>query len=197
MYILNRRYRTRTVLSVVFAASVASASFLFVRAECMYYATFGRFASYGRHVDVLRSDINLGIPGVRYGYKIVVSNFTMLPVRFEGIKFSGGDFDGGSGTVLHFAVQVWNEDAKLWTVGIDKYKNEGTDSRTHRRVTMISWPGSSLKTPSPFPLAPMFTKGQTVRIALYTVFAQPESPGQQAYYSSPIVIEDERITSQK
>src|SRR4051812_14126105 len=146
---------------------------------------------YGLLIEIVCSDADIGIPGVRTCYAYRLRNFTALPITFEGIDF--GDGYAMSGTWYHYRVEKWAEADERWvTVAEINPKMVRNNPVVVTRV----WPGGAL-----YPLhceataaRDEFRKGDLARFVVFSSLDPADDPGQKVIRSPSFRITEERLS---
>ena len=138
----------RLLLLIAATAAVVSVAYR----EFRYRNRFGHFPSYGIQADFRHVNNQLGIPGVRTSYCLMVTNFTVLPTTFEVIRLPGGIV--GTGLEPRFRIEKWRERTREWLILVDSAAPDrsGLD---HPNSVVRLWPGQSFCPAGCYALAPM------------------------------------------
>jgi hypothetical protein len=169
--------------------------------EFAHYYNYGHLFSYGLHIDVLRLESNIGIPGQKNMYRAELSNFTLSPRKLAACdyvtdvaEFTGADYP--------YAVQRWDTSSNNWQtiVGEDpeKFCYPVPLGRSQTQiVSRLLWPGMSVDvmgweaTGARVP----FQKGDMARFVIFTR-TDKDKAWQTAIPSRPFYIEDDVIRQQ-
>src|SRR5262245_38236539 len=102
------RHRLRVILTIFLLFLIGGVAYL----EIEHKWNYGHFVGYGLHVDSISHDAYIGIPGQTKLYSALISNFTLLPVKFEGCSFITDAF--GKGVEYVYSVQRWDKSKNQW-----------------------------------------------------------------------------------
>ena len=186
--ILRLRWKLFAGLIVLLAALLAIFEF-------SHRYNYGRFVSYGLHVDVIARESYIGIPGQTKLYEPYLFNFTLLPVSLEACDFV--DDTLSPGTEYPYAVQRLDTVSKDWqTVAAVSGEDFCTPTPISKAETRIVskrlWPGSTIKIMDSEATGARdpFTKGDMARFVVFREIRKGAN-WQTAIPSIPFYIEDQ------
>jgi hypothetical protein len=142
--------------------------------EVRHLLEFGHLGV-GPHVDVIRQEAYIGIPGVNGMYGLLLSNLTPVPLQLRGCAVPT---DLGPETMYRFQVERWNSESSEWEeiVAIGPNACDGFEI-----VSRAVWPGMSCQVVGWEATAARtaFEKGDLARFKLYGKFHYDESDSRQ------------------
>jgi hypothetical protein len=156
--------------------------------EVRHHSRFHDLVGYGWHVDLVERSADLGIPGIRTTYAVWLTNYTVCPQIFEGIKLPGGYV--GSGVFYPDRIERWDASKHSWITVRQTLRSEMPGSLVRKRI----WPGQSIFASGWDAVAATdgIRKGDTVRIVVFSSFGDGETrKGQKAFYSPEFTIDEE------
>jgi hypothetical protein len=163
---------------------------LLLALEAWYVALFHHVASYGWHAELLQREADIGIPGIKTLYVVRVFNFTFFPQSFQGVRLPGGYI--GSGVIYRSQIERWNEQSHAWDV---VREDNPSQWKTYPRANTKVWFDRSIYAGGWQAVAAfdVLKKGDTVRMAIFQKFDQPDvTEPQVVVYSPAFKITEER-----
>jgi hypothetical protein len=177
----SRRKRWRLLLAVL---AIGPFMFMFVW-ECGHYIRFGHLFSYGYHTDLIEDHSDIGVSRLHTAYCLRVTNYTLLPLKFEGIQTPWGITD--SQVIYHDRLERWSPQTHSWSTVFDHAEG-------HANVVTSVWPGRSIYPTGCYEVARVkgLQRGDTVRLVAFTLYSKSEGArGQYAFYSQAFTVPGE------
>src|SRR5262249_31555361 len=170
------KHRLRTILTIFLLLLIGGVAYL----EIEHKWNYGHFVGYALHVDSISHDVYIGIPGQTKLYSALISNFTLLPVKFEGCSFITDAF--GKGVEYAYSVQRWDNNKNEWLT-IANNDDAGICQPTplsKMEATLITgriWPGSTvdIMANEATGARDSFAKGDIARFVVFQNFTRDNS----------------------